>query len=1297
MRLSRNRPSQRPVIPLGLILVQSSQPPSAAAAARFVLQLALYSSLTVIMSSAFRALSPSAYAPTIVVDNTSAQPSERLVARHSAIASTKTIDELVALVPPGWAEHLGPLLRDVGRCAASLMVKRKHHDDLRVHKSKGTFPASFPKKRPAFQVSKEVRETDVGQAAIQSMQSLVDSQRTQLLDEAIALAQIDVSAMEEQIDDKKVYNRLLEALNKAAVIVKERRKFVLTTTVTNPDGSTRTNFEFKTSPAFSAEHTSLAQDLLPLAMHARLLAESKARVAEEKDKKKKVVKQTADAMDVDTEEDAGPMKKLVDKAVERKMKKLEKLQVSNLPSSSQVTTEIFDLIVRESQVSVQRWQRPETADEREEEDEPPCTQGQTSREEVCQRTGFLLETERTEGWKGRIAGQREREGKREGEAVNTSLSPPLEYTLSRRDYMSLCNFNNKFCCCALGDDTSKTYIVGLKNELLCEKHFKWNRPSTYPDWFLELPLNQAAEHVILRTPIDILRAARYRKSLHLSTGVHMPLYLQKSLSVGLKYLLAPHPFMHHNLTWAYLSFCNRLRWRIKYLFEKGDIIEDDYDPDYEVEHDTQECPTKFAYIEFGLFKGERLVSDAISRYSKDLETLGRDFKSAPREHAARLALAPRFSSIKRFLTDNNYIITGTDKNLGMAVSQREWYNIQCKKLLSNPEAYRVIEVHEVNKILTKQCTRMNYLADIATRLKEVWPGGAQLPGFFRSNITETGARHKVPAFHGIPKIHKKPTGMRPIIPCHSAIQNPAAKFVSKILKPIISDTETILQSSRQFCKDLSNLSIHRDRKTWLITGDVVAFYPNIPLESALHITRHIAKGWYKGSRNIQEDHPLWDVFDHALFVGNEDLILQFDGNYYYQTKGLAMGVADSPDIANLYGAYFEIIQGQALNNPRVIYYKRYIDDIFAIITAESEQDALDFASNLINFVGCRITWDVSNTMCPFLDVLVFKDPSDPEHIHFTPYRKQHNHLERIPFISHHPIDVKRGTFLGEMSRLAALCSRYEYYQDAMHSLQGLYRARGYPTGLTSQWLRDNLSNKWEKRYESHALNVETEEKATFVVLKSEFNPVLNYFNAKELGDTIVSEWRSAMEMWSNDKIPECYTDNWNLGKIWYQEERELGDSLPDSVKTPKGLNEQSPFLPDVTKLNSLMRARWLVSRRRTRNLFDLTNMWKRIVLTSMNENLFDDINRYGPITTEETVSPFINESRVLGKRQAPAGEMPVAKKIRPRVELPISSARVSSGWSRTGVSDVVVGPSAPRGFITHWLSKNVKDQNPPNK
>ena len=402
-----------------------------------------------------------------------------------------------------------------------------------------------------------------------------------------------------------------------------------------------------------------------------------------------------------------------------------------------------------------------------------------------------------------------------------------------------------------------------------------------------------------------------------------------------------------------------------------------------------------------------------------------------------------------------------------------------------------------------------------------------------------------------------------------------------------------------------------------------------------------------------------------------------------------------------YGAWFEIIQGQVLNQPRLIYYKRYIDDIFAIVTADSEQDALDFAKNLINFAGCRITWDASIATCPFLDVLVFKDPRDPEHIHFTPYRKQHNHLERIPWISHHPLDVKRGTYLGEMSRLAALCSKFEYYQDAMHSLQGLYKARGYPTALTSQWTRNNLSNKWENRYDSQSRHDnETEEKATFVVLKSEFNPVLNYFNAKELGDTIVSSWRRSMEMWADDKIPDAYKDDWTLGQKWIKGELEQGRLFPETVVSSKGGKDTSPKLPDVTKLNSLMRARWLVSRRRTRNLFDLTNLWKRIVLSNVDNYLFDEVNRYHPIEPVAAVIPQVSE-RVLGKRRAPDGEEPPAKKVRPRAELQQSSARTHSGWApkntkgsrknakgvSDGTSDVVIGPSAPRGFITHWLTK----------
>ena len=196
-----------------------------------------------------------------------------------------------------------------------------------------------------------------------------------------------------------------------------------------------------------------------------------------------------------------------------------------------------------------------------------------------------------------------------------------------------------------------------------------------------------------------------------------------------------------------------------------------------------------------------------------------------------------------------------------------------------------------------------------------------------------------------------------------------------------------------------------------------------------------------------------------------------------------------------------------------------------------------------------------------------------------------------------------------------------------------------------------------------------------------------------------------MEMWTDDKLPDAYKDDWKLGQKWIGEELEQGRMFPENVVSPKGGTSTSPKLPDVTKLNSLMRARWLVSRRRTKNLFDLTNLWKRIVLSNVDNYLFDEVNRYNPIEPVAAVIPQVSE-RALGKRRAPDGEMPPAKKVRPRAELPNSSARTHSGWApkdvRTsrknakgiadGTSGVIIGPSAPRGFITHWLTKKSSRQ-----
>jgi hypothetical protein len=67
-----------------------------------------------------------------------------------------------------------------------------------------------------------------------------------------------------------------------------------------------------------------------------------------------------------------------------------------------------------------------------------------------------------------------------------------------------------------------------------------------------------------------------------------------------------------------------------------------------------------------------------------------------------------------------------------------------------------------------------------------------------------------------------------------------------------------------------------------------------------------------------------------------------------------MGVADSPDLANLYGYYFEK-RTNVLDHPDIFFYGRYINDCVAIVYAESEKQAVRTLSQLIQFDGCTIT------------------------------------------------------------------------------------------------------------------------------------------------------------------------------------------------------------------------------------------------------------------------------------------------------------------------------------------------------
>jgi hypothetical protein len=252
----------------------------------------------------------------------------------------------------------------------------------------------------------------------------------------------------------------------------------------------------------------------------------------------------------------------------------------------------------------------------------------------------------------------------------------------------------------------------------------------------------------------------------------------------------------------------------------------------------------------------------------------------------------------------------------------------------------------------------------------------------------------------------------------------------------------VLKGTKQLAIDLAQASISPYQKKFLVTVDAVAFYLSLPLDRTIDLCIEIYHLKYPNLPD--EEH---DIFAHAIWLANYDLLCEFNGVvYYHQKQGLAMGVACSPDIANLWGAYFEDhhIKTDPIWQRQVPFYQRFIDNMFMIAYANSTEEALGIAQRLClddPDSGCiKLTWEVYEYNILFLDMFVYIDPIYGI-IEHKLYQKKLNHLERILWTSHHPKDIKKGTFIGEMSRLATLNSSVDGYSESIHDLRLVYQLR----------------------------------------------------------------------------------------------------------------------------------------------------------------------------------------------------------------------------------------------------------------
>jgi hypothetical protein len=202
----------------------------------------------------------------------------------------------------------------------------------------------------------------------------------------------------------------------------------------------------------------------------------------------------------------------------------------------------------------------------------------------------------------------------------------------------------------------------------------------------------------------------------------------------------------------------------------------------------------------------------------------------------------------------------------------------------------------------------------------------------------------------------------------------------------------------------------------IFTADATSMYTNIDTQHALQEI----KKFLRLHKDIAAG-PQRTAIYTALEMEMTNNLFQFGDTFWHQINGTAMGVSPSCCYAMIYVALHE--EDLMHRYPELLFFKRYIDDIFAIwIPLHSDDTArwLQFQTDLNNFG--KLKWEVSarTRSTNFLDINI--TINDNGNIETSLYEKKENYYLYLPATSAHPPGCLKGLIYGMVYRSLRLAS-----------------------------------------------------------------------------------------------------------------------------------------------------------------------------------------------------------------------------------------------------------------------------------
>ena len=356
----------------------------------------------------------------------------------------------------------------------------------------------------------------------------------------------------------------------------------------------------------------------------------------------------------------------------------------------------------------------------------------------------------------------------------------------------------------------------------------------------------------------------------------------------------------------------------------------------------------------------------------------------------------------------------------MVVMDKQDYINKANQLL-NQNTYKVISKDPTNTIKNKL---INILKGIKTKsglgintYKSMYPTGC-VP----------------PKFYGLPKIHKPDTPLRPIVSSCGSVTYGVAKELAKILKPLVGKSPYHINSTQDFVEQARHFKLEPGE--CLSSYDVSALFTSTPIDPALNIIKDLLV-----KDNTLKERTVMAVEDIILLLEFclKNTYFSFQGLFYEQVEGAAMGSPVSPIVANLYMEYLEQKALSTAPHPPK-FWGRYVDDTFVIHKEANKQGFLQHINSVDPAIRFTVEDNKEDGSIPFLDTIV--KPEADGSLSITVYWKPTHTDQYLQWDSHHHLSAKFSAIQTLSHRASTMCSNPELLpkrkgapQESSHQMQ----------------------------------------------------------------------------------------------------------------------------------------------------------------------------------------------------------------------------------------------------------------------